>query len=92
MAEQKPRAARSRKTEEAAAAAEKAVKRKGATAAKRAEQPTAKKATTSRSRRKPGVAVRSDEIAMRAYLMWEQGEPGDPTDHWLRAERELLAA
>jgi hypothetical protein len=33
-----------------------------------------------------------EEIAFRAYLLWEQGVPGDETEHWLRAEAELRAA
>jgi hypothetical protein len=33
----------------------------------------------------------SEEIATLAYLMWERGEPGDATDHWFRAEQELVA-
>jgi len=93
MAEQKPRAARSRKKKaEAGAVAETTVKRPSVAAAKPAEQPATKKTTTSRSRRKLAVAVQPDEIAVRAYLLWEQGEPGDATDLWLRAERELVAA
>jgi hypothetical protein len=93
MAEQKPRAARSRKkTEEAGAVVETTAKRPRVAAAKPAKQPAAKKATTSRSRGKLDVAVRPDEIAVHAYLLWEQGEPGDATDLWLRAERELVAA
>ena len=93
MAEQKPRAARSRKKKaEAGAVAETTVKRPPVAAAKPAEQPETKKTTTLRSRRKLAVAVQPDEIAVRAYLLWEQGEPGDATDLWLRAERELVAA
>ncbi len=32
-----------------------------------------------------------EEVATLAYLMWERGEWGDATEHWLRAERELAA-
>jgi hypothetical protein len=93
MAEQKPRAARSRKQiVETEAVAETVAKRPKATAAKPAKQAAANKKTTSRSRKKPGATVRPDEIAVRAYLLWEHGEPGDATDHWLRAEQELVAA
>jgi Arc/MetJ-type ribon-helix-helix transcriptional regulator len=31
-----------------------------------------------------------DEIAVRAYYLYEDGLPGDPMDHWLAAERELV--
>ena len=96
MAEQKPRAARARKeTKETDAVAGKAVKRPRAAAAGPVTQPAARKKAAPkapRSRKKPGVTVRPDEIAMRAYLLWEQGEPGDATGHWLRAEQELVAA
>jgi hypothetical protein len=34
----------------------------------------------------------AEAIAELAYLMWERGEPGDQTEHWLRAEAELKAA
>ena len=34
----------------------------------------------------------SEAIAEHAYLLWERGEPGDDTAHWLRAEAELRAA
>ena len=37
-------------------------------------------------------ATEPADVAVRAYLLWEQGEPGDATEHWLRAEQELLAA
>ena len=33
-----------------------------------------------------------EEVATLAYLMWERGEPGGATEHWLRAEAELRAA
>jgi hypothetical protein len=46
-----------------------------------------RKPRTSRKR----VERNRDEIAVLAYLMWERGQPGDATDHWLRAERELAA-
>ena len=32
-----------------------------------------------------------DEIRLKAYELWERaGYTGDPEDHWLKAERELL--
>ena len=81
MAEQKPRAPRARKktAETEPVAAKAAVK---------------KKATSTTSRRRPSVtpATEPADVAFRAYLLWEQGEPGDATEHWLRAEQELLAA
>jgi hypothetical protein len=33
-----------------------------------------------------------DEIANRAYELYEQGAAGDHLAHWLSAERELAAA
>lgn len=30
------------------------------------------------------------QIAERAYALFQAGMPGGPTDHWLAAERELL--
>ena len=47
-------------------------------------------ASTRRSRVTP--AMEPGDVAVRAYLLWEQGEPGDATEHWLRAEQELMAA
>ena len=76
MAEQKPRAPRARKK----AAETEPVPVKPA---------VKKKATTSRPR---VPATEPADVAVRAYLLWEQGEPGDATEHWLRAEQELLAA
>jgi hypothetical protein len=43
--------------------------------------------TVRRRTRKPAA----ETVAFHAYLLWERGEPGDATDHWLRAERELAA-
>ena len=78
MAEQKPRAPRARK--------------KAAETEPVAAKPAVKtKATTSR-RQSVMPATEPADVAVRAYLLWEQGEPGDATEHWLRAEQELLAA
>ena len=81
MAEQKPRAPRARKktAETEPVAAKTAVK---------------KKATSATSRRRTSVtpATEPADVAVRAYLLWEQGESGDATEHWLRAEQEMLAA
>ena len=80
MAEQKPRAPRARK--------------KKAETEPVAAKATPKKATSASPRRRPSVAPATEpaDVAVRAYLLWEQGEPGDATEHWLRAEQELLAA
>ena len=45
---------------------------------------------TRKSKTPPEPAV--EQIAELAYLMWERGEPGDQTEHWLRAEAALGAA
>lgn len=61
--------------------------------AKTAARKTAAKAPA--RRRATLVAVPEptpEEIAFHAYLLWEQGAPGDETEHWLRAEAELRAA
>jgi hypothetical protein len=81
MAEQKPRAPRARKkaTETEPVAAKAAPKKKAAS-------------TTPRPRPTVTPAMEPADVAVRAYLLWEQGEPGDATEHWLRAEQELLAA
>ena len=76
MAQEKPRTTRSRTKKDAPAA-------EGTTTPK-----------TTRARRKPKAAETSEppmEVATLAYLYWEQGEPGDAVEHWLRAERELAA-
>ena len=53
----------------------------------------AAKTTTTRTRR-PKLVVEPprEAIAEHAYLLWERGEPGGETEHWLRAEAELRAA
>jgi hypothetical protein len=90
MAEENTRPSRGRKKDAATGAAGKA----GTTTAKStAKKTTAKKATTPRTRRPELVPEPSSEaIAEHAYLLWERGEPGDQTEHWLRAEAELRAA
>ena len=77
MADQKPRAPRARKKETDATA-----------------KPVAKRKTvaTAGPRKKAVAGGAPPDVATLAYLFWEQGEPGDATDHWLRAERELEAA
>ena len=80
MAEQKPRAPRARKKNA----------RTEPVAAKAA--PKQKAASTTPRRRSLTPATEPADVAFRAFLLWEQGEPGDATEHWLRAEQELLAA
>ena len=81
MAEQKPRATRARKKDAETEPVE-------------AKAAPKKKAASTSPRRRPSVAPATEpaDVAVRAYLLWEQGEPGDATEHWLRAEQELLAA
>jgi hypothetical protein len=60
-----------------------------------AKKPKPKAATRTR---KPKVVqpaateVRFEHVAERAYYLWLEGAGGDPTAHWLQAERELAAA
>ena len=54
-------------------------------AAKSAAKPTRKRAPVKTP------CPSHDAIATAAYRLWERGEPGDPTAHWLRAEQELAA-
>ena len=50
--------------------------------------------STPKSRKAPAgkTAPTHDEIALRAYLIFLQrhGAPGNPSEDWIRAERELL--
>ena len=48
------------------------------------EQP--KRRTPARRR-----AVAHEDIAVRAYAIFEREGGGDHVEHWLRAERELMA-
>ena len=81
MAEQKPRASRARKKESEADA----VTTKTAAKKKPAATPARRRASVS-------LAVEPGDVAVRAYYLWEQGEPGDATEHWLQAEQQLAAA
>ena len=57
------------------------------------EAPGAKKPAPRRPRKPKGAGEPgAEQIAELAYLLWERGEPGDPTEHWLRAEAELRSA
>jgi hypothetical protein len=79
MADEKPRASRARrKSTETDAAAKPAAKKRAP--------------ATARPRSRVTVVAQPADIATRAYLLWEQGEPGDASEHWLRAEQELAAA
>jgi hypothetical protein len=80
MADEKPRAPRARKRTSDVDPAP-------------ATKPAAKKkaAATPRRRTSAGVARKPEDVAVRAYLLWEQGAPGSADDHWLQAEQELAA-
>ena len=57
------------------------------------EAPAAKKPAPRRTRKpKATPEPTAESIAELAYLMWERGEPGGETEHWLRAEAALRAA
>ena len=91
MAEENTRPGRGRKkdgtTERSAGKQKKATTAKG-----RTTKAAAKTATTRPRRPKLVVEPTREAIAEQAYLLWERGEPGGETDHWLRAEAELRAA
>ena len=94
MAEQKPWAPRARKRTTGAedAVPEASGKRPKRASTKAAAEPTPKRKAATVPRRRQGAVLAPDEVAVRAYLLWEQGEPGGADDHWLRAEQELAAA
>lgn len=49
-------------------------------------------ATTEKPKRRPTPrrrVITEDDIAARAYAIFESEGGGDHVDHWLRAEREL---
>lgn len=50
-----------------------------------------KPAPRKRAAAKP-AAPTEEQIAVRAYHIYESERNGDPVDHWLRAERELSTA
>jgi hypothetical protein len=62
-----------------------------ATEAAAAKKPAAKKTTTRRIKKTETIALTWDHVATRAYYI-SLAEGGDPTENWLRAERELIAA
>ncbi len=96
MAEENTRPSRGRKKDgapEAAGKQKKTTTAKAATGKTAAKKTPAKKAAAPRARRpKLVVEPTREAIAEHAYLLWERGEPGDETEHWLRAEAELRAA
>jgi hypothetical protein len=66
--------------------------KKATEAAATTKKPAAKKTTTTRRTRKTTpVVLHREHVATRAYYIHLE-EGGDPTENWLRAERELLAA
>jgi hypothetical protein len=65
--------------------------RKATEAAAAAKKPAAKKATTRRTKKMETTEPMWDHVATRAYFISLE-EGGDPTENWLRAERELIAA
>ena len=98
MADEDARPGRGRK--KSAGKKSKAAKPKPATAPKakagkadRKAKPAAAtvKSAPKRTARRTAAAPTPEAIAERAYLLWEQGEPGDEKVHWLRAEAELRA-
>jgi hypothetical protein len=99
MAEEEPRAPRARKkiteAEREAAGGKSPGKRPSVTkaSASASKSATKKKApATPRAKKSRPVVVEPADVATLAYLLWERGEPGDPAEHWLRAEQELAAA
>ena len=89
MAEEKERPTRGRKKTTTEATAKKAAPKL------KSAKPAATKAKTAAQAGKPvavAAAPTPEAIAEHAYLLWERGEPGDQTTHWLRAEAELRAA
>jgi hypothetical protein len=58
-----------------------------------ATKTTAKKTTTRRTKKTADepIVLTWEHVAERAYYI-HLDEGGDPTENWLRAERELLAA
>jgi hypothetical protein len=68
--------------------------RKATEAAAAAKKPAAKKTTTRRVKKTETNELPEltwDHVATRAYFI-SLDEGGDPTENWLRAERELVSA
>lgn len=70
-----------------ASSGKKAAPAKKAAGAKKA--PSAKKAASSAKRTGGGRQPSHEQIAERAYDIYERGQGGDHVEHWLQAEREL---
>jgi hypothetical protein len=64
--------------------------KKATEAAASTRKPAARK-TTTRAKKTALVETPWDHVATRAYYIHLE-EGGDPTENWLRAERELIAA
>ena len=65
--------------------------KKATEAAASTRKPAARKTATRRTTRTEPVEATWDHVATRAYYIHLE-EGGDPTENWLRAERELIAA
>jgi hypothetical protein len=66
--------------------------KKATEAAASTRKPAARKTTTTRRTKKTELVEATwDHVATRAYYIHLE-EGGDPTENWLRAERELIAA
>jgi hypothetical protein len=84
MAAEEPKKTRARKPATPKAAAK-------TTAAKK---PAARNAATPRARKTAAqpVVPRHEQVAFRAFELYEHGAHGDALEHWLIAEQELIAA
>jgi Protein of unknown function (DUF2934) len=58
----------------------------------KAARSAAAKPAAGRQRSKSKRSPSTEEIAVRAYLIYEAEGGGDDVEHWLRAERELTGA
>jgi hypothetical protein len=65
--------------------------RKATEAAASTRKPATKKTPTRRPKPAELIEATWDHVATRAYYIHLE-EGGDPTENWLRAERELIAA
>jgi hypothetical protein len=66
-------------------------KKKVAASAARAGA-TVKRVTKKRAAAATVASATYEDIARRAYELFESGAGGDAVEHWLQAERELIAA
>ena len=65
--------------------------KKATEAAASTRKPAARKTAKRRTKKAELVECSWDHVATRAYYIHLE-EGGDPTENWLRAERELIAA